>query len=92
MSWRKSAILDFCQDSEYTSSLDIGHKLNVHKTFRRRSGRFLNVLCTLNLRPLSMGSESNQFYLEWRYNTKDGDIILISPWSKELKDAIGEQR
>ena len=26
-------------------------KLNVHKTFRGRPGRFLNVLCTFNLRP-----------------------------------------
>ena len=34
-------------------SLDTGRKLNVHKTFRRRPGRFLNVLCTFNLRPVS---------------------------------------
>ena len=27
-----------------------GRKLNVHKTFRRRPGRLLNVLCTFNLR------------------------------------------
>ena len=26
--------------------VDTGRKLNVHKTFRRRSGRFLNVSCT----------------------------------------------
>ena len=35
--------------------LDTGRKLNVHKTFRRRSGRVLNVLCTFNLRPVSRG-------------------------------------
>ena len=34
---------------------DTGRKLNVHKTFRRRSGRLLNVLCTFNLRPVSTG-------------------------------------
>ena len=34
-------------------SLDTGRKLNVHKTFRRRPRRFLNVLCTFNLRPVS---------------------------------------
>ena len=34
---------------------DTGRKLNVHKTFRRRPGRFLNVLCTFNLRPVSTG-------------------------------------
>ena len=33
--------------------VDTGHKLNVDKTFRRRPGRLLNVLCTFNLRPLS---------------------------------------
>ena len=34
-------------------------KLNVHKTFRRRPGRLLNVLCTFNLRPVSTGKYSN---------------------------------
>ena len=34
--------------------LDTGRKLNVHKTFRRRPGHLLNVLCTFNLRPVSM--------------------------------------
>ena len=28
--------------------VDTGRKLNVHKTFRRRPGRLLNVLCTFN--------------------------------------------
>ena len=35
--------------------LDTGRKLNVHKTFRRRPRRLLNVLCTFNLRPVSIG-------------------------------------
>ena len=35
--------------------LDTGHKLNAHKTFRRRPGRLLNVSCKFNLRPLSSG-------------------------------------
>ena len=34
------------------SPVDTGRKLNVHKTFRRRPGRLLNVLCTFNLRPV----------------------------------------
>ena len=34
-------------------SVDTGGKLNVHKTFIRRPGRLLNVLCTFNLRPVS---------------------------------------
>ena len=29
---------------------DTGRKSNVHKTFRRRPGRLLNVLCTFNVR------------------------------------------
>ena len=36
--------------------VDAGRKLNVHKTFRRRLGRLLNVLCTFNLRPVSTGT------------------------------------
>ena len=32
-----------------------GRQLNVHKTFRRRPGRLMNVLCTFNLRPVSTG-------------------------------------
>ena len=32
--------------------LDTGNKLNVHKTFGRRPGCLLNVLCTFNLRSL----------------------------------------
>ena len=37
--------------------VDTGHKLNVHKTSRRRPGRLLNVLCTFNLRPVCTGFE-----------------------------------
>ena len=36
-------------------SIDTGRKLNVHKTFRRRPGRLLNVLCTFSLRSVSTG-------------------------------------
>ena len=34
---------------------DIGRKLNVHKTFRKRPEHFPNVLCTFSLRPVYMG-------------------------------------
>ena len=37
--------------------VDTGRKLNVYKTFRRRPGSLLNVLCTFNLRPVSMGKQ-----------------------------------
>ena len=35
--------------------VDTGRKLNVHKTFGRRPGRLLNVLCTSSLRPVFTG-------------------------------------
>ena len=41
--------------------VDTGRKLNVHKTFRRRPGRLLNVLCTFNLRPVCTGNEVRNF-------------------------------
>ena len=41
--------------------IDTGRKLNVHKTFRRRPGRLLNVLCTFSLRPVSTGNEVRNF-------------------------------
>ena len=40
-----------------TFPIDTGRKLNVHKTFRRRPGRLLKVLCTFSLRPVSTGFE-----------------------------------
>ena len=39
-----------------TNPVDTGRKLNVHKMFKRRSGRLLNVLCTFSLHPVSTGS------------------------------------
>ena len=36
--------------------VDTGHKFNVHKTFRRRPGRLLNVLSTFNLRPVCLNT------------------------------------
>ena len=41
----------------YGNPVDTGRKLNVHKTFRRRPGRLLNVLCRFDLRPVSTGEE-----------------------------------
>ena len=35
--------------------LDTERKLDVHETFRKRTGRLLNVLFTFNLRPVSRG-------------------------------------
>ena len=36
--------------------VDTERKFNVHKTFRKRPGRLLNVLCAFNLRPVSAGA------------------------------------
>ena len=46
---------DFNKFRALIFAVDTGRKLNVHKTFRRRPGRLLNVLCTFNLRPVSTG-------------------------------------
>ena len=41
-------------------SLDTGYKLNLHKTFRRRSERSLNFLCTFDLCPVSKGLKTRK--------------------------------
>ena len=53
MKWTACEIL-YC-GKEALLRKDTGRNLNVHKTFRRRPGCLLNVLCTFNLRPVSMG-------------------------------------
>ena len=40
---------------KFGNPVDTGLKLKVHKSFRRRPGRLLNVLSTFNLRPVSAG-------------------------------------
>ena len=42
--------------------VDTGRKFNVHKTFKGRPGRPLNVLRTFNLRPVSTGIILVKFY------------------------------
>ena len=57
-----------------------GRKLNVHNTFRRRSGRLLNVLCTFNLRPVSTGKQLQKWkhFLNRSYRSK---LILPLVWN-----------
>ena len=58
-----NSLLKFCPIYETVSMnrygflypVDTGRTLNVYKTFRRCPGRLRNVLCTFNLRPVSMG-------------------------------------
>ena len=59
---------------------DTGRKLNVHKTFRRRPGRFLNVLYTFNLRPVFMGQTHNQSNLLCKLN--DWFLYEMQHWVK----------
>ena len=51
--------------------VDARRKLNAHKTFKRRPGRVLNVLCTFNLRPMFTG-----ILLKYITNSK---LASISP-------------
>ena len=53
--------------------VDTGCKLNVHKTFRRRPGRLLNVLCIFNLRPVSTG-----LLLSASFTTKFGLVSILT--------------
>ena len=71
--------------------VDTGRKLNVHKTFRRRPGRLLNVLCMFNLRPVSTGFQSHdqeESKLNSNINANSGahtlkhDKIIKSPFNK----------
>ena len=48
--------------------VDTGRKLNVYKTFKGRPGRLLNVLCTLNLRPVSTGFSENVIFTTVVFN------------------------
>ena len=49
--------------SSQNHPVDTGRRLNVSRTFRRCPGRLLNVLCTLDLCPVSTGQSSGFF--EW---------------------------
>ena len=56
--------------------VDTRHKLNVHKTLRRRRRRFLNVLCTFNLRPLSTENVGEKAF--WRKKEQKNVPMIIS--------------
>ena len=59
--------------------VDTGRKLNVHKTFGRRPGRLLNILCTFNLRPVSTGDQESLTIKILRANllTMAGSTVLM---------------
>ena len=67
--------------------VDTGHKLNVHKTFRRCPGRLLNVLCTFSLCPVSTisGEVCFIFTPQWNWETSFkncGHIYESIQWIK----------
>ena len=64
---------------------DTVRKLNVHKTFRTRPGRLLNVLCTFNLRPVSTG-ESQGKYVCLPISGKCSHFI--TPWKHQKSKSI----
>ena len=49
--------------------VDTWRKLNIHKMFRRRPGRLLNVLCTFSLRHVSTGMRI-YFWLNYNFILK----------------------
>ena len=57
--------------------VDTGRKLNVHKTFRRRTGHLLNVLCTSNLRPVSTGVDLPKIQLPHKISDRNFYRVLV---------------
>ena len=64
-------------ECSYFASVDTALKLSVHKTFRRRPGRFRNVLCTFNFRPASTGATGCCFIHPPLIFATEGLIILL---------------
>ena len=79
-----SATVGFSQC--WHSPVDTGRKLNVHKTFRRRPGRFLNVLCTINLSPRSTGNGNSISMFDWcLLNNLFHNICAVKTRSRSLQ-------
>ena len=55
---------------QITSPVDTGRKLNVHKTFRRRPGRLLNILMCVQFTPCVYGVQRRALFKENHENTK----------------------
>ena len=56
-------VFHYSRNGSKNLPVDTGRKLKVHKTFRRRTGRLLNVLCTFSLRSVSTGLKALNFSL-----------------------------
>ena len=99
MAWQKlfsakCSIIDAWQSKIHPVVFpDTGRKLNVHKTFGRRSGRLLNILCMFNLRLLSRGwgeyvNENNAF----TSGTSATKASFLNPPKPLVSDAKEEGR
>ena len=58
------------QATDITSPVDTGHKLNVHKTFRRRPRRLLNILMYVQFTSCVYGVQRRALFKENHGNTK----------------------
>ena len=55
------------QETDITSPVDTGRKLNIHKTLRRRSGRLLNInVCSIYVLCLRGPTQSNFYGKSWK--------------------------
>ena len=74
------------ESSEDLYPLDTGHKLNVHKTFRTRLARLLNVFCTFNLGPVSRGNvlmlSSDVERDHWHCKSNDWCLYEMQLWAE----------
>ena len=75
------ALCNYADDNTmYSSPVDTGRKLNVHKTFRKRPGHLLNVSFTFNLNLVSTGLDKNSNIVISRLRH---DFAIISEWFYE---------
>ena len=68
--------------------VDTGSNLNVHKTFRRRPGRLLKVLCAFNLRPVSTGTGLFIYPLKKSKNISFSDVFRETSVMKWVNDTF----
>ena len=67
--------------------VDTGRKFNVHKTFRRRPGHLLNILCTFNLRPVSTGCAFiNKIIMKYVLKKNSGEIYQLKITTESMSN------
>ena len=94
------ASLDIYQNLDESRGfpLDTGLALNVHKSFKRRPGRLLNVLSTFNLPTVSRGLQNEKYTAEFRRTQKIRQTIVVqkissrSWWHEKHTKYFGKTR